>query len=454
MISINKSNATNANSAFAMRIRRLTLMVIVCLLLAYFAFEVFYVFDDVVPIHLYDLGFFYYAFHTVWTHHAKGLIYNATQQRIWMNHYLINRPVIPHDQYLYPPQFAFVWSWLAAFPVRTVNIIWPTLSILGYAASFCLLLKIYVDQISMGKFTIFLALMVPFAPFLSDLSSGNSDWLILFLLVLTLYLHDSQRHFAKGIPLGFAIVFKLTPILILFYFLLRRQWKGAMSTVATILVVSLSTVAAMGWHPIWTFLSSFEKMSAAVLIRRPAPWNSSLRGILELVHVSKTGYLTSGQMNDIFDVYLVVMVAIGAWLLLCRQLESRAEFAFVALNMLLLSPVVEAHHMLFSLLAIFAVWNTYLKMLRSKTWTDKRLRYTLGIISLLMAVCIVASPQGLFLAVFHSVSKVLWPLTTLSYFIQLMLLMLSYTLMSSSRSSQSFFNVGKGGVGDVGRSAR
>src|SRR5690606_8107896 len=65
-------------------------------------------------------------------------------------------------------------------------------------------------------------------PILSDLSHGNVNILILFLVVASLYAFHRGRDFLAGVVLALAIACKLTPALLAAYFL----WKGAWRTLA------------------------------------------------------------------------------------------------------------------------------------------------------------------------------------------------------------------------------
>lgn len=61
-------------------------------------------------------------------------------------------------------------------------------------------------------------------PIVGDLSHGNVNLLILFLVVASLYAFRHGRDFTSGVILGLAIACKVTPALFVPYFLWKRAW--------------------------------------------------------------------------------------------------------------------------------------------------------------------------------------------------------------------------------------
>jgi len=71
--------------------------------------------------------------------------------------------------------------------------------------------------------------------------------LVLFLCVGSLLLWESNRRVLAGCALGLAILVKSTPVVLLGWFLLKRQWRTSAAVVATIIIVGpVSDVATFG----------------------------------------------------------------------------------------------------------------------------------------------------------------------------------------------------------------
>src|SRR5581483_6573332 len=62
-------------------------------------------------------------------------------------------------------------------------------------------------------------------PIVGDLSHGNINLFILFLVILALYAFHRGRDGVCGIVLALAIACKVTPALFVPYFLWKRAWK-------------------------------------------------------------------------------------------------------------------------------------------------------------------------------------------------------------------------------------
>src|SRR5262249_25882740 len=70
-----------------------------------------------------------------------------------------------------------------------------------------------------------LVVLLALRPILSDLTHGNVNLFILFLVVGALYLCQQRHDLGAGIVLGLAIACKVTPALFVPYFLWKRSWR-------------------------------------------------------------------------------------------------------------------------------------------------------------------------------------------------------------------------------------
>src|SRR5262249_30279210 len=70
-----------------------------------------------------------------------------------------------------------------------------------------------------------LTILLSLRPILGDLSHGNVNLFILFLVVAALYAFHRGRDFWAGSILALAIACKITPALFIPYFLWKRAWR-------------------------------------------------------------------------------------------------------------------------------------------------------------------------------------------------------------------------------------
>src|SRR5262249_10644610 len=71
-----------------------------------------------------------------------------------------------------------------------------------------------------------LTVLLSLRPIMGDLSHGNVNLFILFLVVAALYAFHQRRDLLCGVLLGLAIACKVTPALFVPYFVWKRSWKA------------------------------------------------------------------------------------------------------------------------------------------------------------------------------------------------------------------------------------
>lgn len=86
-------------------------------------------------------------------------------------------------------------------------------------------------------------------PIIGDLSHGNVNIFILFLVVASLYAFSRRRDYLSGIALALAIACKVTPALFLVYFVWKGAWRAVIGTVIGLALFFLFVPAAfLGWE--------------------------------------------------------------------------------------------------------------------------------------------------------------------------------------------------------------
>lgn len=316
----------------------------------------------------YDFSFFDYAFHVVITHQHAVLLYHRSLEQPWMLAH--GYPLIGHNQYLYPPQFALFWSWLGYLPYHVALTFWFSLSILLYAGSIFLLIR--MTEFWRSKWKLVTAICIAFCclSFLEDIVVSNSNTLIFALIVGTWYLHQQQRNILAGIPLGLAILFKVTPLSILVYLLIRRQWRTGLSTIGTVMAISIVTGFTLGWRVLGYYAINFIHFGDTSLKNGPAPYNNSFLGVLNLLRKGNEVHISVAAVHVAFLLWVIGVLALYAWVLLKKPRDARIEASLATLSMLLFSPLVEITHLIVILIPVFLLSHYVLSI----TWTSPLLR--------------------------------------------------------------------------------
>ena len=191
------------------------------------------------------------------------------------------------DRYQYPPPFLVLPRLILAtsssfFQARTY---WFVLNVLVFIAAVGAL----VAWLGGKEFTVYwlawpLLLVAP--AMLWTLQIGNVHFLVVSLSVLALVAFDKKQNWLGGVLLGFAIVSKIFPGVLLAYLLVSRRWRAAVWTIAAIAMFCLATVLLFGLQPFDSFVSfqvprlmSGKAFSFATKVMGPITSNLSVVGV-------------------------------------------------------------------------------------------------------------------------------------------------------------------------------
>src|SRR5262245_3586185 len=209
-----------------------------------------------------------------------------------------------------------------------------------------------------------------------DLSHGNVNLFILFLVVASLYAYHHGRDFLAGVVLALAIACKVTPALFVGYFVWKRSW-AALAGVAAGMVLffwpGLLPACVLGWEKnldqTTAWLNSMVKPFGVYGVVTSEHYNRSLTGlafrlltgspsVVRCVHwvwspvrLPDVLSLDPGVAKWIVRGFLGLFVVLVAWCCRTRRdgpAASRpalaAEYSMVMLGMLLFSERTWKHH--------------------------------------------------------------------------------------------------------------
>jgi alpha-1,2-mannosyltransferase len=228
-----------------------------------------------------------------------------------------------------------------------------------------------------------LTILLSIRPIIGDLSHGNVNLFILFLVVGSLYAFNRERDLLAGILLALAIACKVTPAMFLAYFLWKRAWKVLISVIIGLFLFFIVVPSGwLGWEGNMRSLSSwFDGMVKPFLFGTfvtPEHSNQSLPGLLTRLlteNPSSSTYiadqytpiryhnLAEFTMPTIKRLNQLVMGLFAICVMLTFRTSIRqgrqkpalvAEYALIMIGMLLFSERTWKHHCV-TLLVPFAV---------------------------------------------------------------------------------------------------
>ncbi|MCL6600819.1 MAG: DUF2029 domain-containing protein [Alicyclobacillus macrosporangiidus] len=306
----------------------------------------------------YDYAFFYYAFQTVLGHGATwSTMYDAHAQQAFLAR--LGYPFIPHNQYVYPPQFAYLLAPLGWLPFRLSFGLWAITSAMMYFCGVYWLIRLLWGYVSRPFFWLVLLAAALLTPFEFDLGVGNINSILFSLVSLTFYLlYHKHRERWAGLPLGLAIMFKVTPAAVLVMFLILRRWTTCVWTILCVAAGTAMTMLAAGPYTLWQYATHFTSFGRTSMGNGPAPYNQSIIGIMGLLQAHHW-LMPSHALQTISFVLFASVTAYAIYRVVESPIRSdwRLDMAIASLSPLLFSPLVEQPHMVLALPALFVLWK-------------------------------------------------------------------------------------------------
>ena len=278
-----------------------------------------------------------------------SLLAQASVQHPWID--IANRAGVANpNYYLYPPLFAVAFIPLAALPYKVAFAVWLLLNVGFLVASLLLCLPPRERRTLLGVAASVLLAGASY-PVWHHLKIGQSSLLVLLLLAASLALLRRGRETAAGAILSGAILLKLTPVIFVALFLIRRRWRAAGAAIGGVAALSLLSGFAAGWKAQVTYFTRMVPLLSAGTAFYP---NQSLNGFLtRLLSLGddRKADLSVGLPEARLLAGAAAAIVLGLSLLLVwrrrREAEFAAEedgFALLVVASLLASPISWEHH--------------------------------------------------------------------------------------------------------------
>ena len=184
--------------------------------------------------------------------------------------------------YRYLPFFlvAFTPLWLIKYSVSAY--IWYLLSLIEIAGCVLIISRIFPTFASSKKMWLLVGLST-IQYLVMAVHYGNAHLLAIFLLFASLYSFQKGREVIAGLLVALAITIKLTPILLLPYFALKRSWKLLASVCALLIVINFVPSVYFGLKGNMELIEGWyhHVISSQEFHEDNGPINLSLKGELQ-----------------------------------------------------------------------------------------------------------------------------------------------------------------------------
>lgn len=216
------------------------------------------------------------------------------------------------SQYTRSPTFALMLYPLGLMPRNVASFVWSLLSIISLGAIFIISEKLFLK--SNNKKNLFWILIAPIGlillsrPLISEFLLGQVDILILCFVMLALFFKERNNLILSALFLVMASHIKLTPLVFLPYFLLKKEFKLICWIVFFIIVFMLIPALFVSWkHNLALLGSWFYTVNHFYTLESTTPqdcWYQSLYFFFKRFLFSDKFKLSLFQASDEFAKYL------------------------------------------------------------------------------------------------------------------------------------------------------
>jgi len=162
--------------------------------------------------------------------------------------YLIHEPSASHTKY--PPFFFVFMTPLAVLPDALGASLWYLLNLALAVLGVVLAVRALhpADAAAPPPWTHYALVGALAAPVIgSNLSTAQVNIVIVFFVILAVYLFTRGREDLAGAGLAVAVALKLTPALLVVYFVWKRRWRVLRGAALGLLACFLLQAAVLGW---------------------------------------------------------------------------------------------------------------------------------------------------------------------------------------------------------------
>ncbi len=272
--------------------------------------------------------------------------------------------------YVYPPFLADLLLPFAWLPVSWALWIWRLLSLLIVALSAYLIGRLLRVRWPTWPAMLVLAGIICFSPLWQGLHYGQITVLLFGLWCGGVFAYDKKYKRISGGLFGIAVLIKLTPLLVIFPFLIWRDWRWTRWFLGTVLVGFLLTCVVNSPQLLATFfLHVVPPMSKGIASRE----NQTILSAVQMIWSHGRNYsnlvvprniLKLGKMLSagLVAVAVVLTYRLGADLRLERRPLVLAAFALLSP---LVSPVAWIDTLVLGYLLLAVLWASLLRQHQS-----------------------------------------------------------------------------------------
>lgn len=260
----------------------------------------------------------------------------------------------------YPPNSLLFYLPLTNFSYLVAQNIFTVLSIVSILVSILLTLKILKIKYNFILFLILFLLTLLSFPTKFTLGMGQNNFIALSLILASFYFFKSKKIILSSILLGLVISLKTIFIYFLIFFVIKKQWKIVVSSLAIILFSVLIVYLIRGNFDLYTYYLTDVLPPLFRFEDREIYYNQGISGFISRI-------VTDLELRkNLTMIVSVVLISINAYMVLVKK-NLNLLFSLTTITLLLIDSLAWQHHFVWLLFPFIVLWQhkskSYLKYL-------------------------------------------------------------------------------------------
>jgi len=253
------------------------------------------------------------------------------------------------ENFVYPPPVLFLFIPFYQLSFFWSQILWTLLSLICLIVAIKYSFKSLYWKPTKKQFLLIVPLVFLSFPVKWTFGLGQINHLVLLFLVLTYYFCQNKKDFWSGVCLGIAAILKLTPLFLLFYFLIKRKFKIVLVSAGTVVLLFLFFGGIFG----------FELMKDYLMTVIPRLFEPTTKhGYYNQAFSSlSAGFVSNAQSLNFLNFLFASMIIFFDTIIFKRiKNVNSLDYSLAISSMLLINGFSWQHHfslLLFPFLVIF-----------------------------------------------------------------------------------------------------
>lgn len=265
----------------------------------------------------------------------------------------------PLDDFMYPPLLAAFFVPFSLLPFTYSYFLFMAISLV----LFLFLIYFLSRTLQKSKSFFLLAIITFFSSpiFLASFYAGQSDILILSLVVASLFSFIQKKSILSGILIGLAALLKLTPLIFIPYFFIKDR-KAFWSSLITIAAVSVC-------FRVDVWIDFLKRVSGFASTCSSGNGSNSLFGVLYNKYTY--GFFSYDTFHIIFLCTVALILGITFFFIYKNKDSSKSillEYGILSTFMIMIPPVAWIYNGVHLLILLVAYWSIRFKGILNK-WT-------------------------------------------------------------------------------------